>query len=40
MSEQLGISLVERQRCAIEFCVWLRESESETIKPLEMMQWY
>jgi hypothetical protein len=32
MAEQLGIFLVERQRCAIEFYVRLGKSGSETLK--------
>jgi histone-lysine N-methyltransferase SETMAR len=32
MVEQLDISLVERQRCAIEFCVRLGKSGSETLQ--------
>jgi hypothetical protein len=34
MEEQLGvdISLVERQRCAIEYYVWLGKSESEPLQ--------
>jgi hypothetical protein len=31
MAEQLDISLVERQRCATEFCVRLGKSGSETL---------
>jgi hypothetical protein len=32
MAEQQTISLVERQRCAIELCVWLGKSGSETVQ--------
>jgi hypothetical protein len=32
MEEQLFISLVERQRCAIEFCVRLGKNGSETLQ--------
>jgi hypothetical protein len=32
MVEQLNISLVKRQRCAIEFCVRLLKSGSETLQ--------
>jgi hypothetical protein len=32
MTGQLDISLVERQRCAIEFCVRLGRSGSETLQ--------
>jgi hypothetical protein len=32
MAEQLDISLVERQQCAIEFCVRLGKSGTETLQ--------
>jgi hypothetical protein len=32
MAEQLDTSLVERQRCAVEFCVWLGKSGSESLQ--------
>jgi hypothetical protein len=32
MAEELDISLVERQRCTIEFCVRLGKSGSETLQ--------
>jgi hypothetical protein len=32
MAEQLNLSLVERQRCATEFCVRLGKSESENLQ--------
>jgi hypothetical protein len=32
MAEQLDISLVERQRCAFEFCVRLGKSGSEALQ--------
>jgi hypothetical protein len=32
MEEQLDISLVERQCCVVEFCVWLGKSGSDSLQ--------